>query len=276
MHRSLAAAAVLAVAAGAAHAQEAMYTAAATMPSPGAFLIRQQIHFEKFGADVDEGIAETEKWEAMTGLQIGLAEALSVMLELPLAYEDRKSSGGEWDADKGVEDLHATFKYRIYMKNPGGVDTTRIALMAGAAFASGDDDDFSSQTVNPHFGAVYTQVFGRHGINVDLWYRWNNGDDEGNLGGEGKYDAILHGTAWVYRISPATLAEFTDGAWYTTCEFNGIYETNGDYELRFSPGIMYEGRRFGAEAMIQLPVYDDLDDRGELDFAVGFGIRYLF
>jgi hypothetical protein len=39
---------------------------------------------------------------------------------------------------------------------------------------------------------------------------------------------------------------------------------------------MYEGRRWGAEAMIALPVYDELEERPELDWEVGGGLRFLF
>jgi hypothetical protein len=39
---------------------------------------------------------------------------------------------------------------------------------------------------------------------------------------------------------------------------------------------MYEGQRFGLEFMCQLPLYQDVDERPELDVRVGFGIRFSF
>ncbi len=62
----------------------------------------------------------------------------------------------------------------------------------------------------------------------------------------------------------------------TSQRFNGLYEFNGDYDLRYSTGLMYEGWRWAFEAMIQLPVYDHLDDRPELDFGFGIGLRLSF
>lgn len=46
--------------------------------------------------------------------------------------------------------------------------------------------------------------------------------------------------------------------------------------MRWAPGVMFEGRDFALELMVQLPVYDDLSERAELDFSVGFGVRVTF
>ena len=106
--------------------------------------------------------------------------------------------------------------------------------------------------------------------------RGSGGDEAHNFGGEGPSDALWFNSAYVYRFYPAAYSSDSNGAWYLTTELNGLYETNGDVELRVSPGIMYEGRRFAFEAMAQLPLWDDVDHRAELDFGFGLGFRLTF
>jgi len=154
----------------------------------------------------------------------------------------------------------------------------RAALIGGAHIASGDDKDFSTQSVNPYLGAVVTIVRGRHGFNQDVFYHLNTtGSGYDNTeGGMGPADAFRANSAYVFRLFPERFTSQSTGAWYATCELNYLYETNGDQDLRWAPGIMYEGQEFAFEVMVQLPLWDDLSERPELDFAVGVGFRFAF
>lgn len=262
---------------GSAMAQEAMFTAAATMPSPGTFVLRQQFHVARFGMNADAGIESTTQTEAMTSLAMGLARDWSVRVDLPLAWREDDLVGGGSDADHGVEDLGLTFKWRVFKSDTGGVNTVRVALLGGVAFASGDDHDFSSQSVSPTLGAVVTIVEGRHGFNQEVSLRINpGGDDDHNFGGKGRSDAIFHNSAYLFRIAPAEYASDTVGAWYGVGELLGIYETNGDYELRGSVGVMYEGRVWALEGMVLVPILDAAEHRAELDWGLGVGVRLAF
>ncbi|GMV25611.1 MAG: hypothetical protein AMXMBFR58_16420 [Phycisphaerae bacterium] len=275
-----AAVAALLLPAGVASAQEAMYTEAATMPSPGTVVVREQLHYTKFGYHPERGTRTTEEieWESM--VYVGVARAWSLRLTLPAVWrtdEFPDSTGRENDSDHGVEDFDLQFKWRVYQSDTGGVNTFRAALLGGAEIASGDDSDFSSKSVNPYIGGVVTKVSGRHGFNQDLIYQFNTGGDKAdNFGGGGPDDALYFNSAYLYRIAPAQYTADSTGAWYVTAEMNGLYETGGDTELRFAPGLMYEGRTFGFEIMAQLPLWHDLDERAELDLSIGVGIRLLF
>lgn len=254
-----------------------MYTAAATMPAPGLFVLRQQGHLFSYGTRPNTTNTRTDVYESMTSLAYGVVRDVSLTLDVPAAIKVKHIAGQDSDHDQGIEDLDLMLKWRFYKDDSGGVDTVRAALIGGAKVASGDDDGFSSQTVSPMLGGVITVVRGRHGFNQDLFYTLTTGGDEAdNLGGEGPADALRHNTAYLYRLAPDQYASDSVGAWYATIELNGIYETNGDYELRWSPGLMYEGRRWGAEIMAQFPLSHSLNHRPELDFAVGFGVRLLF
>lgn len=259
----------------AALAQEAMYTQAATMPGPGGVIVRTQAHVARFGADPATGDRNFTDTTFMQTAQIGLVRDLSLTLDAPIALRHATRADGSHDADHGVKDLDAMLKYRVYRHDGHGVDTTRVALLGGAQFASGDDRDFSSRSVNPHLGAVVSVIRGRHGFSQDASFKFNTrGDDDHNDGGDGTANALFLNSSYVFRLWPAQFTSESVGGWYTTTELSGVFETNGDSELRYSVGVMYEGRRWAFEAMIQLPLWHDLDHRAELDWAGGVGFRF--
>lgn len=259
-----------------AFAQEAMYTAAATMPSPGVSVVREQVHYFRYGGNPKTGADHTDQAEFLTSWQYGLDRALSLTLDVPLAIRNTVDAGIN-DFDKGVEDLDLMLKYRVYKDDTGGIDTFRIALLGGVSFASGDDSDFSSQSVNPHLGIVATEVRGRHGFNQEIHYYFNTGGDASdNYGNNGPADGLRLNASYLYRIAPEAYRSDTKGAWYVTAELNYLYETNGDHDLRFSPGLMYEGRRFAIELMSQLPVWQEVDERPKFVFGIGVGVRFTF
>jgi len=278
IRRAIGALVVPLLAVSGASAQEAMYTAAATMPSRGATVVREQFMVSRFGSNPVSGVEQTTNYEIHTSIAHGLARGLALTLDVPVVFRtDEYAPPRGDDHDKGVSDLDLTFKYRVYKDDTGGVDTLRLAVMGGAYFASGDDSDFSTMSVDPHIGAVLTVVRGRHGFNQEFSFRLNTGGDEDtNFGGEGPSDALRSNTAYLYRVFPDRFRADSTGAWYVTAEINTLYETNGDWDLRWSPGLMYEGQRWGLEFMAQLPLYQDVTHRAEIDWNVGVGLRFLF
>ncbi len=261
----------------AAWAQEAMYTEAATMPSKGTVVLREQLHCYRFGLNPINGDQRTDKVELSSLANIGLGSGWALSAEVPVQHETTEDSGGDREAHVGVDDIHLMLKWRVYKHDSGGIDTLRAALLGGADVTSGDNSRFASQSVNPFLGGVITIVRGRHGFNQDVIYQFNTGgQEESNLGGEGPADALRFNTAYLYRTYPDAYTQETTGAWYVTAEVNGLYETNGDIELRFAPGLMFEGRTFGFEVMGQLPMWHELRHRPELDFGVGVGVRFFF
>lgn len=270
-----AAATLTAALAAPAAAQEAMYTNAATMPSVGAYLLRTQMHVYESGFNpvTGDGGSRTVQAEAM--LQLGLDVGWALMARA-IGEQDRTDlAGGGRETETEFASFDLALKHRFFMSNPGGIDTQRAAVIGGLRVDTGD-----SANVDPHLGVVYTRVSGLHGLNLELHYYLTTGGGQdaldNTLGGEGKADALFYNAAYVYRVYPHTYTSQSTGAWYVTAELNGLYETNGDNEIRFSPGFMYEGRRWGFEIMAQLPLVSDLDHRGELDWAIGLGVRYIF
>jgi hypothetical protein len=260
-----------------AHAQESMNTAAATMPSPGTFVLKPRVHYAQYGRDPNTSVESTRILELDSELTYGLARAWAMTLTIPAAYREQDHSDDSSSSDRGVGDLDLLFKWRIFKRDDAGLDTARVALLGGASFASGDDHDFSSQTISPFLGIAATIVRGRHGFNQELTYQLNNADaPEDNFGGEGGANTLFHNTSYVHRLWPDTFTPESQGAWYATAEINGILESNGDHEIRFAPGVMYEAWRWTFECMLQLPLWHDLDHRPELDWGVGLGLRLSF
>lgn len=260
-----------------AFAQEAMYTAAATMPSKGTAILRQQVHMFRYGTRPSTAEERTDVLESMTTLSYGLARGWALSLDVPIEYTEIEGVDTA-DEGPGLDKLHAYVKYRFAKNDSGGIDTFRAALILGAMFPGGDSG-YSGDSIDPHIGVVFTEVAGRHGFNQELSYTITTsggGSASDNLGGDGPADALALNLAYVYRFHPADYSSESTGAWYLTAEVNSLYETNGDLEARFSPGIMYEGRVWGFEAMAQLPLWNDLEERPELDWAVGVGLRYFF
>lgn len=265
------AAAMIAACTGAAQGQEAMYTASATMPSPGTFWLRSQPHYFRYGSSPVSGSDRTDRYELMNTVAYGLDRGVALYVDVPYEHTSERD-GATRDRDGGVDALDAMVKWRVYRNDSGGVNTLRAVLMGGLM------TEFADQAhVDPMVGAAITRVFGRHGFNQDLFYRLTTGGTEANnLGGEGPADAVLFNSAYVFRLAPAQYTSESVGAWYVTAEVNSMYETNGDTELRWSPGLMYEGRKIGLEIMAQFPLWNDVEHRAELDFGLGFGFRVVF
>lgn len=256
------------------HAQEAMYTAAATMPSPGVAVARQQLHLWRHGADPVSGARSFDRIELHNSLQLGLARDWALGLELPVETRlAKRAADGGTNTTTSVPEVDLTFKWRLLQSDPSGIDTQRLALLGGARART--DEQLG---VDPHLGAVYTVVSGRHGFNAEVHYTWNtiSRPQEFNIGGDGNADAAAVNLAYVFRIFPDRFTSESTGAWYVTLEINSLYETNNDWEMRLSPGLMYEGRRWGFEIMAQLPLANRVRNRAELDWAIGIGWRLIF
>ncbi len=261
-----------------ASAQEAMYTAAATMPSAGTLIYQPHITYEVYGTRPGTNVRSTTEWTLHQPVQFGLVKDLSLIIDVPveISRDDLAPGTGPGGAsqtvDVGADEVEVLFKWRFFREDTGGIDTLRAAILAGVTVQTDD-----SVHADPRIGAVVTKVTGRHGFNLEVGYTLTTGGErEHNLGGEGPSDAFHYNAAYLWRFSPERYTSTSTGAWYLTIEANGLYETNGDHEIRWSPGIMYEGREFAFELMAQMPLWHDLDERPELDFGVGFGFRFLF
>lgn len=254
--------------------QEAMFTNAATMPIVGSLTFRPQLFYTQYGADPDGTSTRDTYLTLHTDTQIGIARGWSLSILAPVEYQTRNDpAGNKYDTE--VESVDLMAKGRFYLSNTGAIDTERAAVIFGTKL-----DLIEGFNVNPHVGLVYTKVHGQHGVNFDVSYLMTTGgvgDRLSNVeGGTGTADLIRFNSSYVFRFYPEAFTSASTGGYYLTAEINTLFETNGDQEVRWSPGFMYEGREVSFEAMLQLPLWHDLDERPELDWSFGVGLRILF
>lgn len=270
-----AAAGALALAAPAA-AQEAINMDAATHPSKGVLYVREQVRFQRFEDNPAEAGGDVTRFMADTWVTYGLRHDLAVQLEAPIVYEAWERAGADDEEMFGLGDPSVFFKYRFLTKDLGPVDTLRASVLGGLEIPLGSGD-LSSHSWDPFAGVVATMIRGRHGVNAGLRYKVNTGtDSSGNLGGDGTDDALDYDLSYLYRLAPAAWASDSAAATYAVIEMNGLYETGGDNEIVLAPGLLYEAKEWAAELTVQVPVAQDVDDRPELGWGIGLGLRLSF
>lgn len=259
--------------AGAAHAQEANLSVAATQPAKGRITWREQVRFTRYGLpdrDIDQLVINTR-------LTLGLTGSVSAWADLPVVAERDRSDAAP--NTNGLGDISLGLKWRFWQHDTGAIETRRLAVYGGVSLPSGEEG-LSSDGVDPFVGLVYTMVHERHGVNASARYRVSTEGTDAPLGpigpGMGDADLLTLETSYLYRLSPASYAEETSGSLYAVVESFVDYETNGDIEWRIAPGILWEARRWAAEASVILPAASDIDGRAETEFGLAAGIRVLF
>lgn len=260
-----------------AYGQESTNTPAATQPGVGKWYLRERLQYLGLGDDPSPERRDIDKIVATTALTYGLTRELSATLSLPLtlSFEDPAGPSGT-DTEFGAGDAALSFKWRPFQWDLSPVDSVRIACFGGVEAPTGTGD-LGSHSWDPFTGVVVTSILGRHGFNQALSYKFNTGGDEFNtVAGDGPDDALRYDTSYLFRLDPAEYSADTTAATYLTLELNGLYETNGDNEILFGPGILYEARTFAVEATIGFPIVQDVDHRPSTDLMVTLGVRFLF
>ncbi len=274
---SLRAVVCIAIAAGAAHAQEALNMPAATQPAAEHFTFRALYRYTSLDDDPTPRGRTVDEHRIDAMIAYGITGELSATLTLPLATRRTMfDDGTPSDTDVGVMDPTAMLKWRFWKEDLGPVDTVRVSLLVGAELPIGDGV-YTSGSVDPIIGGVITSVLGRHGLNGALQYTLTtDGDDEALTFAQGQADALRADASWLYRLSPEKYAEDTKAATYSVLELNWRYETNGDRELFLSPGLLYEAKTWAAEIGVQIPIEQSVGHRPETEVAIVAGLRFLF
>jgi hypothetical protein len=262
---------------GSALGQEATNTPAATQPGVDKWYLRQRVQYIRLGEDPSPEDRDVQKVVATTALTYGVTRELSATLTLPLTLSFEDPAGpAETDTEFGAGDGSLSLKWRPLQWDLNAVDSVRLAFFGGVEAPTGSGD-LGSHSWDPYAGIVFTTILGRHGFNQALTYKFNTGGDAFNtIAGDGPDDALRYDTSYLFRLDPAEYSADTTAATYFTLELNGLYETNGDNEILFGPGILYEARTFALEAQIGLPIVRDVDERPETDLVFTLGFRVLF
>ncbi len=246
-------------------AQQVAHSPSGTQPAPGVTMVRQQVRYLRFAGDADA-------IKAQTILAHGITSDFTLMVHLPVvAY-----AGEAIPDEAGLGDIQVMGQFRFLRRDTGPLDTTRATAQFGIEIPT-FDEPFSSDSFDPFLGVAVTQIRGRHGLGAHLRYKFNTGSQSMPLlPGDSEHDALLHDASYVYRLIPERFSLAGEAGTYLVLEANGIYETNGDYSLWFSPGVMIEAANWTVEAAVRLPIYEAVDERPELRWGFTLGLRYLF
>jgi len=267
----VAALAVVLAASAPARAQAPINSNVALQPAKGGLIIRQQFRYTRADFDKNGANLDIQLVTSATTLVYGITDRFTVLLTTPVALSRRiqNNSTGTSDTDSGVADLTALAKLRLYRNDSTPTNTARFDVLLGAEIPSGDDV-FSSDTVDPIVGGVYTIAYGRHALSADLLWKFNT------AGGAAGTDAMRYDAAYSFRLAPAEYLTPNPTAWFALIELNGRYETNADSEVFLSPGVQYVTKRWIGEATIQLPAWQNLDHRPEAEYVIGLSVRVQF
>ena len=254
-----------------AHAQAPINSNVALQPSKGGVIIRQQFRYNTGEKSAAVGDLDIEQLSSNTTLVFGVTNELTLILDSPLVLSRRleNKAAGIDSTDSGFADLRFLTKIRLYRDDFGPNNTTRLDLIGGLELPTGNDA-FSTDSIDPIFGGVFTHIVGRHAFNADAIWKFNT------AGGNRSADLLMYDLAYSYRLSPETYASTKPTALFGSLELNGFSETNGVHELFLSPGIQYVMTHWIVEATVQIPVRQNLDYRAERDPIVKIGFRVQF
>ena len=254
-----------------AKAQAPINSNVALQPAKDGWIVRQQFRYASGNFSSVMGEFDTEQAQSVTTLVYGLTEKITLILDTPYVFSrqiDNKTTGASMN-DSGFADLRLLAKVQVYRNDYAPLNTARLALIGGFELPTGDDA-FSSDSVDPIFGGVYSYIQDRHAFHVDALWKFNTGNEATNA------DALKYDLAYSYRLTPETYDLQNPTALFVGLELNGMYETNDNNEIFLSPGLQYVTQKWIIEATIQLPIWQSLEGRTERDYILGVGIRFQF
>ncbi len=254
-----------------AHAQAPLNSNVALQPGTGRLIIRQRFRYTEADLSAPIGDLDIRLTSSITTFVYGLVDELTLILDTPFVLSRRTENNttGADDTDSGFADLRLLSKLRLYRDDFGPTNTRRVGLIGGLELPTGNSE-FTSESVDPILGGVFTHIEDRHAFHADALWHFNTG------GGARADDLLRFDLAYLYRLSPETYASTRPTALFGSLELNGFYETNGDREIFLSPGIQFISTRWILEATVQIPVWQDLDHRANRDFIIGVGFRVQF
>lgn len=265
-----------AVVIGTAAAQQPTNSPSATMPAPGLLATRVMLRYDQLGDDPTGANRRVRALRQMVHATYGVGPGLVAFGETALAQQDIDSPGFADSSSTGLADSMLGVRYRFLRLDTGPINTLRMTAQAAVRLPTGDNA-FSTDAVSPSVGVNLTMIRDRHGFNATSLFTLTTGDTPQRLHpGDSLADVIRVSAAHLYRVAPSSYAESSGSAWYTQLELIGYAETNGDTSLDIAPGVLFEARRWAAEASVLLPIAHDLERRPRREVGVALGIRVLF
>ena len=146
-----------------AHAQEASFTPAATMPSPGALVAHTMIMGGTYSGTGPDGVSGY-LMESDTMAMLGVAPGVAVEAMLP-AFNGTMGSNdpGKRIQGTGLGNMEVDVKLRLLKIDFNAIDTLRVSASAGSQIPTGTGV-FGANSVDPFVASALTYINGRHGL----------------------------------------------------------------------------------------------------------------
>ncbi len=264
----------------------------------GEFLFRQQFFAKKADKDPGPTNRDVTVLGSVSVLGYGINRDIAVFGVLPVLDKTLKVSPVPGTRVKrsasGIGDARLFARYTVLSKNGPG-RSFRIAPFAGIELPTGKNRvsdglgtlpatlQLGSGSWDPFGGVVATLQTLDYQIDAQASYKLNTEANGFRFGDELRLDASLQ-----YRLWPSELTGETSGFLYGVLEGNFLYQeknrsngvtlaNSGGTQLFASPGVQYVTRRWIAEAIVQIPLVQDLNGTALKDnYTVRAGFRVNF
>ena len=204
------------------------------------------------------------------------------------------SSGRVRRGDSGLGDSTFLARYTILSVDSLG-DTRRLAPFMGLKVPTGDDNErdglgtlpqplqLGSGSWDPIVGTSFTWQTFDWEFDSAVQYRFNTKANNFEFGDQARFDMSFQ-----YRLWPPTLGSGVPAFFYGVLESNLIHadkneaggitnQNTGGTTWFLAPGIQFVTRRVVLEAIVQLPVVQDLNGTAlENDYSLRGGFRVNF
>jgi len=244
-------------------------TDVALTPPEGGTIVRMQSRYLELSDDPTPMGREASVLVHPVTIVHGLTSDFTVLGTVPLVYQDVEFASGTEVDEFGVGDVTLLAKYRFFQDDQPGI-TTRWAAIGGLE-APTFDEPFSSESVDPIIGTVWTHQRRDWWVDWDVLYKFNT------AGGVAGDDELRADAAVSYRLFSGESSELGPWGLYAIGEINAKYITDGSTQVFGSPGIQFITPQWILEAGVQLPIHQDMKSpRLETDFVFVFSLRFQF
>jgi len=244
-------------------------TDVALTPPSGGTIVRAQWRYSELSGDRTP-LGRTVKLSIQPITVVhGLSENLAILGTVPIVHRELDFASGATANDTGIGDITLLAKYRFYQDDEFG-RTTRWAVIGGAEIPS-YDEPFSSESLDPIIGTVWTHQ------RLDWWVDWDVLYKFNTAGGSEGDDELRFDAAYSHRLWGDQTPDRGPWALYAVAELNSNYVMDGSTQVFLSPGLQFITSNVILETGVQLPVHQDLKaPRLEADFTVAVSLRIQF
>lgn len=244
-------------------------TDVALTPPEGGTVIRTQWRNTKLSPDSSLSKMEVDLHAFPVTAVHGITADFAAIISIPTIQRTVRIKHGNTFHDRGIGDIPVLGKYRFYQNDQPG-RTTRWAVIGGVELPS-FDNVFSSESVDPVIGTVWTHQRLEWWVDWNLQYQFNTGSGIHND------DALRVNAAASYPLRYGE--QERSGSWrlYAIGEVNGLFLTDGSKQMLVSPGLQLITARWIMEGGIQLPVHQNMKSpRLDTDMTMVFSFRFQY